>query len=81
MEEGVKAIKKKKKKGRKIRREGGMGRDRLIYKSTDCLAAIGVAVLKWVRERNLRTRSKGQNQYFPLLRLFVFRLFCLGFRV
>ena len=22
----------------------------------------------------------GQNQYFPLFRLFVFRLFCLGFR-
>ncbi len=24
---------------------------------------------------------QGQNQYFPLFRLFVFRLFCLGFRV
>jgi hypothetical protein len=27
------------------------------------------------------SRLMGQNQYFPLFRLFVFRLFCLGFRV
>jgi hypothetical protein len=35
----------------------------------------------WVAELEGGPSFAGQNQYFPLFRLFVFRLFCLGFMV